>query len=152
MKKNYLAICILTVMVQFAQAQFTLDGEFRPRTEYRHGYGSIIPDAADAGFATSTRARLNVGFTTQSYKFYLSIQDVMVWGENRQILPYDQNNSLAVFQAWADVNLGNGFSTKLGRQVISYDDQRIFGGLDWAQQGRNHDAGLLKYSKGRKLD
>ena len=149
MKKNYLAISILTVMVQFAQAQFTLDGEFRPRTEYRHGYGSIIPDAADAGFATSTRARLNAGFTTESYKFYLSIQDVMVWGENRQILPDDQNDSFAIFEAWADINLGSGFSTKLGRQAISYDDQRILGGLDWAQQGRNHDAALLKYNQGK---
>lgn len=69
----------------------------------------------------------------------------MVWGENRQILPDDENNSFAVFEAWANLNLGKGWSTKLGRQVISYDDQRIFGGLDWAQQGRNHDAGLVKY-------
>ena len=136
-------------MVQFANAQFTLDGEFRPRTEYRNGYGSIIPDAADAGFGISTRMRLNAGYATESYKFYVSLQDIMVWGENRQILPYDQNNSFAVFEAWGELLLGNGFSTKLGRQVISYDDQRIFGGLDWAQQGRNHDAALFKYSKGK---
>jgi hypothetical protein len=147
MKKIYLTISILTLMVQFAQAQFTLDGEFRPRTEYRHGFGSIIPDAADAGFATSTRARLNAGYTAEAYKFYLSLQDVMVWGENRQLLPYDQNNSFAVFEAWADINLGEGFSTKLGRQMISYDDQRIFGGVDWTQQARNHDAAIVKYNK-----
>ena len=147
MKRQYVFLGLLLGCLQFAQAQFTLDGEFRPRTEYRHGFGSIIPDAADAGFGISTRARLNAGFTTEAYKFYLSLQDVMVWGENRQILPYDQNNSFAVFEAWADINLGSGFSTKLGRQVISYDDQRIFGGLDWAQQGRNHDAALIKYKK-----
>ncbi len=147
MKKHYVILGIMALLAQFAQAQFTLDGEFRPRAEYRNGFGSIIPDAADAGFGISTRARLNAGFSTETYKFYLSLQDVMVWGENRQILPYDQNNSFAIFEAWADVNLGLGFSTKLGRQVISYDDQRIFGGLDWAQQGRNHDAGLLQYKK-----
>ncbi len=148
MKKQYLIIAFLMGCLQFAQAQFTLDGEFRPRTEYRNGFGSIIPDAADPGFGISTRARLNAGYNTEAYKFYLSLQDVMVWGENRQILPYDQNNSFAIFQAWAEIALGKGWSTKLGRQVISYDDQRIFGGLDWAQQGRNHDAALLKYSKG----
>ncbi len=147
MKNHYVFVAIVALMVQFAHAQFTLDGEFRPRAEYRNGFGSIIPDAADAGFGISTRARLNAGYTTETYKFYLSLQDVMVWGENRQILPYDQNNSFAIFEAWADVNLGSGFSTKLGRQVISYDDQRIFGGLDWAQQGRNHDAALLQYKK-----
>ena len=147
MKKHYVILGIMALLAQFAQAQFTLDGEFRPRAEYRNGFGSIIPDAADAGFGISTRARLNAGFSTETYKFYLSLQDVMVWGENRQISPFDQNNSFAIFEAWADVNLGLGFSTKLGRQVISYDDQRIFGGLDWAQQGRNHDAGLLQYKK-----
>ncbi|XCF05315.1 alginate export family protein [Tamlana crocina] len=151
MKKQYLIIGLLLGCLQFAQAQFTLDGEFRPRTEYRNGFGSIIPDAADPGFGISTRARLNAGYNTEAYKFYLSLQDVMVWGENRQILPYDQNNSFAIFQAWAEIALGKGWSTKLGRQVISYDDQRIFGGLDWAQQGRNHDAALLKYSKGKFL-
>lgn len=149
MKKYYLLIVIFIVASQFAQGQFTLDGEFRPRTEYRHGFGSIIPDAADAGFGISTRIRLNAGYQVDAYKFYVSFQDVMVWGENRQILPNDQNNSFAVFQAWAEINLGEGFSTKLGRQVISYDDQRIMGGLDWAQQGRNHDAALIKYKKGK---
>ena len=149
MKKQYLILGLLLGCLQLAQAQFTLDGEFRPRAEYRHGFSSLIADDADAGFGISARARLNAGFKTDAYNFYLSLQDVMVWGENRQILPYDQNNSFAVFEAWADISLGKGFSTKLGRQVISYDDQRIFGGLDWAQQGRNHDAALLKYNKGK---
>ena len=149
MKKQYAILGLLLGCLQLAQAQFTLDGEFRPRTEYRHGFGTLIADADDAGFGISTRARLNAGYSTDAYKFYLSLQDVMVWGENRQILPYDQNNSFAIFQAWADISLGSGFSTKLGRQVISYDDERIFGGLDWAQQGRNHDAALLKYAKNK---
>ncbi|GAA3556064.1 alginate export family protein [Snuella lapsa] len=151
MKRQYIILGLLLGCLQLAQAQFTLDGEFRPRTEYRNGYSSLIADDADAGFGISTRIRLNAGYEVDAYTFYVSLQDIMVWGENRQILPYDQNNSFAVFQAWADINLGEGFSTKLGRQVISYDDQRIFGGLDWAQQGRNHDAALLKYKKGSFL-
>lgn len=138
---------ILLGCLQFANAQFTLDGELRPRAEYRNGYGSLIADEVDAGFGISTRMRLNAGYKAETYKVYISLQDVMVWGENRQILPNDQNNSFAVFQAWAELQLGGGWSTKLGRQVLSYDDQRILGGLDWAQQGRNHDAALLKYSK-----
>ena len=147
MKKQYVIFGLLLGCLQFAQAQFTLNGEFRPRTEYRNGFGSLIADNADAGFGISTRARLNAGYKTEAYKFYLSMQDVMVWGENRQILPYDQNNSFAIFQAWAEIDFGSGWSTKLGRQVLSYDDQRILGGLDWAQQGRNHDAALIKYKK-----
>tara|TARA_B110000091_G_scaffold84115_1_gene92533 strand:- start:2005 stop:3279 length:1275 start_codon:yes stop_codon:yes gene_type:complete len=153
MKKQYILIAIVTFIVQITQAQFTLDAEFRPRTEYRNGFGSIIPDTAEPGFGISTRARLNAGYTAEMYKVYLSFQDVMVWGENRQILPYDQNSSFAVFQAWAELKLGNAWVTKIGRQVLSYDDQRILGGLDWAQQGRNHDAALIKYAKdGLTLD
>ncbi len=134
-------------IVATVNAQLKVDAEIRPRTEYRHGFGNLIQDDADAGFGISTRARLNVGYKTESYKLFISLQDVLVWGENRQILPYDQNNSFALFQAWAEINLGKNWSTKLGRQVLSYDDQRILGGLDWAQQGRNHDAGLIKYKK-----
>ncbi|TXG35365.1 alginate export family protein [Seonamhaeicola maritimus] len=147
MRKQYVLLTIFALAIQFAQAQFTLDGEFRPRTEYRHGFGSILPESTEPGFGISTRARLNAGYSTDAYKVYISFQDIMVWGENRQILPYDQNNSFAIFQAWAELNLGGNWSTKLGRQVLSYDDQRILGGLDWAQQGRNHDAALLKYKK-----
>tara|TARA_R110002051_G_scaffold115026_1_gene188033 strand:+ start:29336 stop:30619 length:1284 start_codon:yes stop_codon:yes gene_type:complete len=147
MKKQYLIITFLILSVSSIYSQFTLDGQFRPRTEYRHGYGTVLADDSDAGFAISTRIRLNASYAVDSYQFYMSLQDVMVWGENRQILPDDQNDSFAVFEAWANINLGKGWSTKLGRQVISYDDQRIFGGLDWAQQGRNHDAGLIKYKE-----
>ena len=147
MKKQHFVVVMALLCATVTSAQFTLDGQFKPRTEYRNGFGSIIPDAADPGYAVSTRIRLNTGYTFDSYQFYVSLQDVMVWGENRQILPDDQNDSFAVFEAWANINLGKGWSTKLGRQVLSYDDQRIFGGLDWAQQARNHDAGLLKYKK-----
>nr|WP_299070813.1 alginate export family protein [uncultured Allomuricauda sp.] len=147
MKRGYILITLVYLSIQSINAQFTLDGQFRPRTEYRNGFGSLIPDAADPGFAVTTRARLNAGYAAETFKVYLSLQDVMVWGENRQILPDDQNDSFAIFEAWAELNLGSGWSTKLGRQVLSYDDQRILGGLDWAQQGRNHDAAMIKYSK-----
>ncbi|NAS10556.1 alginate export family protein [Poritiphilus flavus] len=145
MKKGYKLFILVVLSIQFTNAQFTLDGQFRPRTEYRNGFQTLIPDAADAGFAINTRARLNAGFETESFKVYLSLQDLMVWGENPQIVPIDANNSFSVFEAWASLKLGGNWSTKLGRQVLSYDDQRFFGGLDWAQQGRNHDLLMIKY-------
>ncbi|WP_289037646.1 alginate export family protein [uncultured Zobellia sp.] len=149
MKKQYTLLFVLMLTIQFASAQFVLDGEFKPRTEYRNGFGSIIPDALDPGFAIATRLRLNAGYQTEAFKFYMSLQDVMVWGENRQLKPEDSNNSFSVFQAWADIKLAEGFSTKIGRQMLVYDDQRILGGVDWAMQARNHDAALLQYKKGK---
>ncbi|WP_299781455.1 alginate export family protein [uncultured Formosa sp.] len=148
MKKQLIVLAFFLGSLQVLQAQFTLDGEFRPRAEYRHGFGSLFPESAEPGFSINTRARLNAGYKTETYTFYLSMQDVLTWGENRQINSVDTNNSFAIFQAWADIKLGSGFTTKIGRQVLSYDDQRILGGLDWAQMGRNHDAALIRYKKG----
>ncbi|SMG47985.1 alginate export family protein [Arenibacter troitsensis] len=147
MKRISLLFTVIALYGSMAHAQFTLDGEFRPRTELRHGFGSLIAEDADAGFGVSTRLRLNAGYTTDAYQFYVSLQDVMVWGENRQLLPDDENNSFAVFEAWANINLGGGFSAKLGRQTLDYDDQRIMGSVGWAQQARNHDAAILKYTR-----
>ncbi|MDO6491890.1 MULTISPECIES: alginate export family protein [unclassified Cellulophaga] len=151
MKKIHFLIGLVCLISNYTIAQFKIDGEFRPRTEYRHGYGSPIAEDADAGFGISTRARVNFGYADESYKVYLSLQDVMTWGENRQLLPADTNNSFAVFEAWGELTLGEGFSTKIGRQTLDYDDQRILGSVGWAQQARNHDAALLQYKKDKFL-
>ena len=39
------------------------------------------------------------------------------------------------------------FFAQLGRQTLSYDDERILGGLDWNVAGRYHDALKLGYAK-----
>ncbi|MFB9054343.1 alginate export family protein [Formosa undariae] len=144
-------ITLLTVLLLMVSgscfAQFSIDGELRPRTEFRHGYGTLIADDADPGFGISTRARVNLGYKKETYEIYIGVQDVFVWGENRQLLIEDANNSLSLFQAWAKLKLNENWSTKLGRQVIAYDDQRILGGVDWTQQGRNHDAVLIQLGK-----
>ena len=147
MQLKYTLATLLLLASVTIKAQFTIDGEFRPRTEYLHGYHDLIPKDAEPGFGISTRARLNFGYKAEFYEIYMSLQDVIVWGENRQLKPEDANNSFSIFEAWANIKLGEKTATKLGRQVISYDDQRIMGAVNWAQQGRNHDALLLTYKK-----
>ncbi|MEM1336821.1 MAG: alginate export family protein [Bacteroidota bacterium] len=145
MKRPLLLIFLTILSVQSSRSQFTLDATFRPRTEYRNGFQFLQPEDVDAGFVTNTRARIGANYKTPSYEIYINIQDVQIWGENPQLVPVDGNNSFSLFEAWAEVQLGKGWSTKLGRQVLSYDDQRYFGGLDWAQQGRYHDLGMIKF-------
>lgn len=154
MKRGYSLFILVILSIQFISAQFTLDAQFRPRTEYRNGFQFLQQEGADAGFVTNTRARIGAGYKTDSYKIYINVQDLQIWGENPQIIPVDANNSLSLFEAWAELQLGKGWSAKLGRQVLSYDDQRYFGGLDWAQQGRYHDLAMIKYrsEKGFMLD
>jgi hypothetical protein len=43
---------------------------------------------------------------------------------------------------------------KLGRQTLSYDNERLVGSLDWAMQGRSFDAlkGIYKFNPNSKLE
>ncbi len=151
MKIKQITLALLALGSLNSYAQLTMDAEFRPRTEYRHGFGNLAADDADAAFFTSQRSRINVTYNTDKYDFYLSVQDVRVWGDVGQL--NENGNSLAIHQAWSKINLSENFALKAGRQEIAYDDHRIFGNVGWAQQARSHDALLVKYAKdGLKLD
>jgi len=150
MKIKNLLLLVLGLVATQTFAQFTLSGEFRPRTEFRNGYKTLTPDGSDPALFTSQRTRLNTKYETEKYSFFVSIQDVRVWGDVKQLNTSDKNG-LAIHEAWGLVNF-DGFSLKAGRQEIVYDDQRMFGSVGWAQQGRSHDALVLKFGKNFKLD
>ncbi len=154
--KNKLRIVMLLFMVMALKGkaqELSIDGDIRPRFEYRHGFHGLIPDGADEAANIQQRSRIKFGYTAEKFKAHISVQDVRVWGDTRQILDDDINNNLQIAEAWFSLKMGESWSTKIGRQTLSYDDQRILGGLDWAMQGRFHDLLLLKYAKGKsKLD
>ncbi|MCD4732155.1 MAG: alginate export family protein, partial [Bacteroidales bacterium] len=72
-----------------------------------------------------------------------SLQNVSVWGETGTLSKSDINGT-AIHEAWGEILFSDIFSIKAGRQEIIYDDHRIFGSVDWAQQGRSHDAAIFK--------
>lgn len=132
-------------------AQFTLTGELRPRAEYRNGFKSPMDSNQTNAFFIQQRTRLNVGYKVKDYDFYVSVQDIRIWGSTAQLNVSD--GFLAVHEAWAKAKFGKNWGLKLGRQEILYDDHRIFGNVDWAQQARSHDAALLQFSNDKsKLD
>ncbi len=125
---------------------FSLSGEFRPRTEYfGHGQSKTALTGSEGYLSTSVRAALKATYKTESYTVFTSFQEVFRFGDRQQISPAG-NGNLRVQEAWADIKLSETTTFKVGRQPISYDDQRILGGLGWAQQARTHDAGILQYS------
>ncbi|PKP53138.1 MAG: hypothetical protein CVT92_05315 [Bacteroidetes bacterium HGW-Bacteroidetes-1] len=130
-------------------AQFTLNGEFRPRAEYRHGLKTLVAKNDDAAFHISQRTRLNAGFRVENLKFGLSIQDVRLWGEAPQQI--NNSNRLMLHQGWAEYGFSPEFSVKLGRMELVYDDARIFGNVNWSQHAKSHDLALFKYEKNFKL-
>lgn len=127
-------------------AQLKIDAEVRPRFEYRHGFKTLFPDDVDPAAFVSQRTRLNAGYKMEKLNFYISMQDVRVWGDVPQLNSADKNG-FSVHQAWGEILFNPNISLKLGRQEIAYDDQRIFGNVGWAQQARSHDAALIKYNK-----
>lgn len=147
--KYYLTLFIFSLsFCTSALAQVKIDAELRPRFEYRHGFGTLFPENTDASAFVSQRTRLNAGYKNEYLDFYLSVQDIRVWGDVPQLNRADRNG-FGVHQAWGELLFSPEFSLKLGRQVLNYDDQRIFGGVAWAQQARSHDVALLKYNKNK---
>lgn len=146
MKASKIIIALLFFATTTTFAQLTIDAELRPRAEYRHGFKTLFPDNANPALFVSQRTRLNTTYKTEKLNFYVSFQDVRVWGDVPQLNTAD-NSGLSVHQAWAEILLDPNFSVKLGRQEVIYDDSRIFGNVGWAQQARSHDMAMLKYKK-----
>ncbi len=141
-KKALFTFVFLMIISSVLKAQFSLTGEIRPRSEYRHGFSSLIGPDEDAAFFVSQRSRLNFGYEHTDVKVFISLQDVRVWGEVPQLNRSDVNSS--IHEAWAEIPVNQQLALKLGRQELIYDNSRIFGNVDWAQQGRSHDLALLK--------
>lgn len=154
MKKNLIKITIGIFMLFIANdllAQFSFSAEFRPRAEYRHGYKTLPATDANAAFFISQRTRLNVYYSNSDFKTGFSLQDVRTWGDVKQLNTTDDH--LFIHEAWGQYFFSEEFSMKLGRQEIVYDDHRIFGSVNWAQQARSHDVAIFKFiDKKFKLD
>jgi hypothetical protein len=132
----------------------SITGQLRTRTEFRDGQGSPLPKGAKPALFTSQRTRLSFGYSMYRLKFGVTAQDVRVWGQDVSTINRTTSqdlNGLMLHEAWADIQLTDTsfkskiLSFKIGRQELVYDDQRLLGNLDWLQQGRRHDAAVLKY-------
>jgi hypothetical protein len=154
-KTIFLGIALTVLSYNTAKAQLTVTGQVRERTEARGGFGTLLKNGEKGALFTNQRTRLNVGFAGYRYKFYASLQDVRVWGQDASTVnrtTTDANDGLLLHEAWTDLSLIDTLSTlqnlslKIGRQEISYDDQKVLGSLDWLQQARRHDAIVLKYA------
>ncbi|MDO8928863.1 MAG: alginate export family protein, partial [Bacteroidota bacterium] len=146
MKRPFYISFLCLFLVTQAKAQFSLSGEFRPRTEYSHGFGTLAAEDQKASLFTSQRTRLNFDFKMDLLKVGLVLQDVRTWGSQPQQVA-NQDFATSVHQAWAEINFTPEISLKAGRQELAYDDYRIFGNVAWAQQARSHDVALFKYAK-----
>ena len=141
-----------------ATAQFSLSGEIRPRTELYNGNNVRLATSDDRiGVATQQRTRLNFSFKDSTgLKIVFSPQVINFWGQSPQFVdlladdvPGGETESVfSVFEAYAEYAASDWYTLKVGRQAISYNDERWFGALGWAASGRAHDAFVNKLSFG----
>ena len=145
----------LATALPAAQAQFTLSAEVRPRAELRDGFKTPSSEGFEPAFFVEQRSRLYADYAAPKYSFRFALQDIRLWGQTPQIFKEELGVAF-LSEAWGEFDLGATPTHRLrvGRQILSYDNQRFLGGLEWAQQGRRHDAAVYKYQpagKGLKL-
>lgn len=151
MYKFTFSILSFVLCISIQAQMFELSGQFRPRAEFRNGYHTLSGKTTDPAFSISQRSRLNMLYGSSTVKAMLSLQDVRIWGDVVTANKSDLNGSM-IHQAWGEFFLAKSFSVKAGRQAIVYDDQRLFGGSDWNQQARSHDALLLKWNPAKSVN
>lgn len=138
-------IFFLFITTQLSMGQLGFSGELRVRPEYRKGYKTLTSPDQDPAFFISQRTRLTLHYRGERLIFHLAPQDVRTWGSTSQLNISD--GFLSLHEAWGEAMVSGQFSIKAGRQELAYDDHRILGNVNWAQQGRSHDLVLLKFEK-----
>ena len=84
------------------------------------------------------RTRLAVSYQRDRLEMKFTPQHQGVWGQSGR-------GSLNIYEAWAKYTTVAGFFGQIGRQTLSYDDERIIGPNDWATAGISHDMLKLGY-------
>ena len=122
---------------------FTIDAELMTRGEMRYGG---LPDSEDdtdnkAHFILE-RTRLGFDFERTFLKAHITGQHSAVWGQAGK-------GSFNLYEAWVKLTSRQGLFAKIGRQVLSYDDERIIGSNDWAMAALSHDMLKVGYESDR---
>jgi Alginate export len=118
--------------------------QIRPRAEFRNGLFTPILKGQDPASFIGQRSRIGFNYSKDNkLKVGLTTQVVTTWGNDPQVQA--TANDVSLFEAWAQLYFSPEWNIKVGRQVLSYDDERILGALDWNNAARKHDAALLGF-------
>ncbi len=140
-------LIIYSINLQAQESNFSISGQYRVRTELRHGFRTLAADTSKAAFFIAQRARVIFDYKNEKLTTKISIQDSRTWGDEEQ---KKDLAGLQVNELWVQLALSKAFALKMGRQELVYDDQRLLGNLDWGNSTISHDALLLKYENKEK--
>ncbi|MCB0659357.1 MAG: hypothetical protein KDC04_00380 [Saprospiraceae bacterium] len=140
--RRILFLLVLLYATQSYSQQISVSADVRMRLEQRDGFGTLSNDTIQPATYIAQRTRMNILYKSNHLNLKFAPQNYRVWGDVSTVSTSDVGNAL--HEAYAEVIFNKKFSLKAGRQEIALDDHRIFGSLDWAMQGRSHDAALLQ--------
>lgn len=132
----------------------TVDVQEKMRFEIRENnfdFNSAINGPQDASWLLQ-RFRLGLGYDVNPWlKFYIQGQDIRELGGSRPndvgVAAAEGDDVFDILKAYVQIgNLKKGLSATLGRQFLSYGDQRLVGPLEWLNPARTFDAIKLRYA------
>lgn len=129
--------------------EVSMDAEYRPRGEFRSGYSRPLSKELSPDGLMMQRVRLNADYRSKWVNAKLSIQDSRIFGEANQkgdpTLKDGKSPHAFLYEAWAELVFPQGFSFRIGRQALGYDDQRLISVCNWSNTGNAHDLALLRF-------
>lgn len=143
----FMLFCLLPTILL---AQFQINTEIRPRTEYRNGYKLLATDATSPAFLTSQRSRIYLNYQSPQFSYGLTLQDVRIWGDETLYSSTGvtgDNASVDIHEAWLEVKINPASAVKMGRQMLKYDNERLLAVRNWNQYSIVYDALVYKFSK-----
>jgi hypothetical protein len=136
-----------------AATNWDIGGQVRGRFESRSGGAVAGAGATAVDFSATTpdnsywllREKLHLGYKPVSWlNFYVEGRDSSTHQDKRT--PEPEEDSIDLHQAF--IGLGNAkefpLTAKVGRQELSYGDERLVGAFDWNNIGRVFDAAKLR--------
>lgn len=126
--------------------------DLRTRAELDNGARTLINEGKSAEATVLSRARFGLDYYYKNLEVYFSAQDVRTWGETNSTAA--KNQTFILNEAWAKYHFSEKIGVKIGRQILSYDNERLIGTLDWAMQGRSFDAlkGIFQLNQNSKIE
>jgi hypothetical protein len=170
-KKNILSMALATALMGGVSSQSALaDGFTEALTtgtasaDFRLRYENVEQDNA-AQDASALTLRTRLGYTTGSFKGFSAVVEME---DNRIVLgqgdytvgPVGYNSG--IYSVIADPEFteleqgfiqykGDGFSAKIGRQVITMDNHRFVGHVGWRQDRQTFDGVSVQFSPVKDL-
>lgn len=148
LQRSLIGLLVLLTPMVVAHAQEEGDNQFTADLQML-GHGEMRLGGLDASAAAENasndkayflmeRSRLILDYKRTGLETKVVAQHSGIWGQSGQ-------GSFNLFEAWAKLSAKNGLFAQVGRQALSYDDERIIGPNDWSVASRSHDVLRLGY-------